>query len=160
MRTALLLASVFIGQITGSGDTDAKTMAQALTWGLKNCSPRVVVANFGKDGWGKTTWGPPSNLDYDVLRTNSLRWPYQMVISYTIPIITTKNRKTRQEAEQDTKPSLVLKTSYKNVYEMGDDGSLRLSETLLLPFSLNGGGSWKERPRWPDACWDQLPKPE
>ena len=41
--------------------------------------------SFGKDGWTKTTWGPPNNLDYDVLRTNSLKWPYQIVISYTIP---------------------------------------------------------------------------
>jgi hypothetical protein len=77
-----------------------------------------------------------------------------------IPIIVTKNRKNREEVEQDTKPSLVFKTNYKNVYEMGDNGSLRLSEALLLPFSLNGSGSWKERTRWPDACWDQLPKPE
>ena len=160
MRTAILLASLFIGQITGSWNGDAKATAQALAGGLEKCAPRVVVANFGKDGWTKTTWGPPNNLDYDVLRTNSLKWPYQIVISYTIPISATKNRKNREEAEQDTKPSLVFKTSYKNVYEMGDDGSLRLSETLLLPFSLNGSDSWKERTRLPDACWDQLPKPE
>ena len=68
----------------------------------------------------------------------------------------TKHRKKRDEAEQDTKPVLVMKSSYKSIYQMGDDGSLRLSETLLQALD----GSWKERPRWPDACWDQMPKAE
>jgi hypothetical protein len=145
-----------MGQITGSWDADAKAMAQALVSGLEKCPPRVVVAKFGKDGWAKTTWGPPTNLDYDVLRTNSVKWPYQIVISYRILVSGTKNRKNREEAEQDVKPSLVFKLGYENIYDFGDDGSLRLSETRVQ--ELLGGGSWNQRTRLPDACWDQLPK--
>ena len=117
MRIALLIASICVGQITcmgqitGSWDADAKAMAQALVSGLEKCPPRVVVANFGKDGWTKATWGPPTNLDYDVLRTNSVKWPYHNVISYRILVSGTKNRKNREEAEQDVKPSLVFKSS-------------------------------------------------
>jgi hypothetical protein len=161
MRTALLIASILAGQITGSWDGDARAMGQTLAWSLEKCPPRVVVAKFGKHGWTKATWGPPTNLDYDVLRrTNSIKWPYQIVISDTIPVVVTKNRKNREEAEQDTKPSLVFKLTFKNVYEMGDDGSVRLSETLDLPLSLKDSRSWEERTRLPDACWDHLPKSE
>ena len=75
-----------------------------------------------RQGWlDQDHLGPPTNPDYDVLRTSSLKRPYQIVILYTIPVIVTKNRKNREEAEQDTKPSLVFKLSFKNVYEMGDD---------------------------------------
>ena len=160
MRIAFLIASILAGQITGSWDGDAKAMGQMLASSLEKCTARVVVAKFGKDGWTKTTWGPPTNLDYDVLRrTNSVRWPYQIVISFTIPVSGTKNRKNREEAEQDTKPSLIFKLSFRNIYEMGDDGSIRLSETLDQKL-LDESGSWKERTRLPDACWDQLPKSE
>src|SRR5271166_985286 len=102
MRTVLLIVSILAGQITGSWDGDAKAMGQALAWSLEKCPPRVVVAKFGRHGWTKTTWGAPLNLDYDVLRRTSIKWPYQIVISYTIPVIVTKNRKNREEAEQDT----------------------------------------------------------
>jgi hypothetical protein len=153
MKTILLMASIVAGQITGSPDWDAKATAQALVWGLEKCPPRVVVAKF-KGGWTKNTWGPPTNLDYDVLKTNSIRWPYQIVISYTIPWTGTKDRKKREEAEQDTKPALALKFSYRNLYQIGDDGSLRLAE--LRSQALDG--SWKERPGLPDACWDRLPE--
>ena len=153
MRLAVLMASMLVGQGIGSWDLDAKTTAQALVGSLEKCSPRVVVAKF-KNGWTKNTWGPPTNFDYDVVKTNSIRWPYQIVISYTLPWSGTKDRKKREEAEQDTRPDLVLKNSEKNIYQMGDDGSLRLSETFVQ--GLDGG--WTERRRWPDACWDQLPK--
>ncbi|MGA9803952.1 MAG: hypothetical protein WA383_05710 [Terriglobales bacterium] len=161
MRIALLIASICVGQITcmgqitGSWDADAKAMAQALVSGLEKCPPRVVVANFGKDGWTKATWGPPTNLDYDVLRTNSVKWPYHNVISYRILVSGTKNRKNREEAEQDVKPSLVFKLSYKNTYDFGDDGSLRLSETTNQ--QLLDSVSWKQRTLLPDACWDHIP---
>lgn len=160
MRFAIVLAAVLIAQVTGSWEGDAKATGQALASDIEKCPARVVVANFGKDGWGKTAWGPPINVDYDVLKTSSLRWPYQIVVSFTITIITTKNSKNKEEVEKDTKPSLVIKTLYKNNYEMGDDGSLRLSETLVQPTSLNGSSAWRERPRWPDACWDRPPKSE
>lgn len=151
------MASILAGQITGSSDGDAKAMGQTLASSLEKCPPRVVVAKFGKDGWTKTTWGPPTNLDDDVLRTASLKWPYEIVVLYTVPVIVTKNHKNREEAEQDTKPSLAFKLSFKNVYEMGDDGSIRLSETLDQKL-LDGSGAWKNRARLTDACWDQLPK--
>jgi hypothetical protein len=94
--------------------------------------------------------------NYDVLKTNSIKWPYQIVISYTIPWTGTKDRKQREEAEQDTKPALTLKFSYRNLYQIGDDGTLRIGE--LLSQALDG--SWKERGSLPDVCWDHLPKSE
>jgi hypothetical protein len=155
MKTILLMASIIAGQITGSPDADAKATAQALVWGLEKCPARVVVAKF-KGGWTKNTWGPPTNLDYDVLKTNSIKWPYQIVICYTIPWTGTKDRKQREEAEQDTKPALTLKFSNRNLYQIGDDGTLRIAE--LLSQALDG--SWKERASLPDVCWDHLPKSE
>ena len=160
MRIALLMASLLAGQMLGSRDADAKAKAQAFAWGIEKCSPRVAVANFGKDGWSKTTWGPPTNVDFDVTKTNSILWPYQIVISFTIPLNATKGHKKRDEAEQDTKPDIAFKLSYKNVYEIGDDGGIRLSQTLNLPLPVAGKTAWEERPRLPDACWDHLPKPE
>jgi hypothetical protein len=106
MRIVLLLAFLVAGQMLGSWDADAKAKAQALAWGIEKCSPRVAVANFGKDGWSKTSWGPPTNVDFDVLKTNSILWPYQIVISFTIPTSATKGHKKRDEAEQDTKPDI------------------------------------------------------
>jgi hypothetical protein len=155
MRTVLLIALIFAGQITGPSDGDAKATAQALVRGLEKCPARIVVAKF-KGGWTKNTWGPPTNLDYDVLKTNSIKWPYQIVISYTIPWTGTKDRKKREDAEQDTNPVLALKFSNRNLYQIGDDGTLRIGE--LLSQSLDG--SWKERASLADVCWDHLPKSE
>lgn len=149
------MATIPLCQITGSWDADAKATAQALVWGLQQCQPRVLVTKF-KSGWGKNMWAPPEEVEYDVLKTNSLKWPYQIVISYTVQMGGTKSHKKREDAEQDVTPIMVLKGKYKNTYQMGDDGSLRLSETLVQ--GIDGG--WKERPRWPDVCWDHLPKPE
>ena len=93
-----------------------------------------------------------------MLKTASIRWPYRIVVSYTMVLSVSKDHKAREEAEQDTKPSLIFKYSYKNVYEMTDDGSLCLSEALILPPLQDGG--WKARARSSDACWDELPKPQ
>jgi hypothetical protein len=160
MRIILLMALLLAGQMLGSPDEDAKAKAQALTSGIEKCSPRILVANFGKHGWSKATWGPPVNVDSDVLKTNSIVRPYQIVISFTIPFSETKEHKKRDEAEQDTKPDIAFKFSYKNMYEIADDGGIRLSQTLDLPLSVTGQTTWQERQRLPDACWDHLPKPE
>ncbi|HLZ43830.1 MAG TPA: hypothetical protein VKQ11_22895 [Candidatus Sulfotelmatobacter sp.] len=160
MRILLFIALFFSGQVLGSPDEDAKAKAQALASGIEKCSPRVVVAKTSKHGWSKGIWGPPINADFDVLKTNSIIWPYQIVISFTIPFRNTENHKKRDDAEQDTKPAIAFKFSYKNVYEIGDDGGVRLSQTLDLPFSITGKTAWEERHRLPDACWDQLPKTE
>jgi hypothetical protein len=160
MRIAAAMTSLFIGQMLGSSDVDAKTTAQALASEIERCSPRVVVAKTSKHGWSKGIWGPPINADFDVLKTNSIIWPYQIVISFTIPFSNSESHKNRDEAEQDTKPALAFKFSYKNVYEIGDDGRIRLSQTLELPLLVTGKGGWEERQRLPDACWDHLPKPE
>ena len=136
-------------QMNGSPDTDAKTMGQSLARSLEKCTARVVVAKF-KAGWCKNTWGPQTNVDYDVLKTASIRWPYRIVVSYTMVLSVSKDHKAREEAEQDTKPSLIFKYSYKNVYEMTDDGSLRLSEARILPPS-QPSRSESTRPL-PSAC--------
>ena len=59
-----------------------------------------------------------------------------MVISYTVPVAVTKNTKTKEQAENDSKPAPVLKNTYKNICEMGDDEGLRLSELLFLPIGM------------------------
>jgi hypothetical protein len=155
MKTILLLASILAVQITGSLDESAKATAQGLVRSLQKCPARIAVAKF-KSGWTKNTWGPPTNLDYDVLKTNSIMWPYQIAISYTIPWTGTKDRKRREEAEEDTKPVLRLRFSYRNDYQLRGDGTLRIAS--LLSQALDG--SWKERGSLPDACWDHLPNPE
>jgi hypothetical protein len=60
--------------------------------GVEKCPVRVVIAKF-KNGWTKNTWGPPTKLDYDVLKTNSIKWPYQIIISYTILWTGTEDQK-------------------------------------------------------------------
>jgi hypothetical protein len=150
-KALLFGGALLIAQITGSPETDAKLMADALAHNLKQCSARVVVAKY-KSGWQKNAWGPPADVDYDVLTTSSLLWPYQLVISYTLPISMTKNYKKKEDAEQDSKADLVIRTKYKNIYELGDKG-VRIS--ALLGQQLNG--EWHERSTAFDACWDNLP---
>jgi hypothetical protein len=160
MRIVLLIASLLNGQMLALSDADAKAKAQALASEVEKCSPRVVVTKTSKHGWSKGTWGPTINPDFDVLKTNSIIWPFQIVISFTIPFSNTDSHKNRDDAGQDTKPAIALKFSYKNVYEIGEDGGIRLSQTLHLPILLTGKSGWEERQRLPDACWDHLPKPE
>ena len=160
MRIVLLMASFLAGQMLALSDADIKAKASALASEIEKCSPRVVVAKTSKHGWSKGTWGAPINPDFDVLKTNSIIWPYQIVISFTIPFSNTESHEKRDDAEQDTKPALAFKFSYKNVYEIGDDGKIRLSQTLHLPIPVTGKSEWEERQRLPDACWDHLPKPE
>jgi|SRR5579872_4248775 len=158
MRIVLLMLPLLAGQMLAQ--SDAKAKAQALVSEIEKCSPRVVVAKTSKHGWSKGTWGPPKNADFDVLKTNSIIWPYQIVISFTIPFSNTESHKTQDEAEKDTKAALALKFSYKNVYEIGDDGGIRLSQTLSLPLLTMGKAEWEERQRLQDACWDHLPTTE
>jgi len=160
MPIVLLMASLLPGQMLGLSDAGAKAKAQALASEIEKCSPRVVVAKTSKHGWSKGTWGPPINADFDVLKTNSIIWPYQIVISFTIPFSNSESHKNRDEAEQDTKPALEFQFSYKNVYEIKDDGGIRLSQTLHLPLSVTGKSGWEERQRLPDACCDHLAKTE
>src|ERR1035438_6944219 len=106
MRIVLWMASLIAGQMLGSPDIDAKAKAQALASEIEKCSPRVVVGQVSKHAWAKGTWGPPINADYDVLKTNSIIWPYQIVVSFTLPFSNTDSHKNRDEAEQDTKRAL------------------------------------------------------
>lgn len=91
-------------------------------------------------------------MAYDVLATNSLLWPYQIVIQYTLPIKMTKTYKKKEDAEQETRADLIARERYKNLYDMGDKG-LRISGQLARGVS----GEWGERVTAPDACWDNLP---
>jgi len=150
-RVLLLGCALLAGQITGSPELDAKVMAEALASKLKDCSARVIVPKY-KSGWQKNTWGPPADVDYDVLATNSLLWPYQIVIQYTLPIKMTKTYKKKEDAEQETRADLIVRERYKNLYDMGDKG-LRISGQLARGVS----GEWGERVTAPDACWDNLP---
>ncbi len=156
MRIVLLMA-LLAGQMWGLSDADAKAKARALVSEIEKCSPRVVVAKTSKHGWSKGTWGPPINADFDVLKTNSIIWPYRIVITFTIPFSNSESHKNPAEAEQDAKPAIAFRSSFQNVYEVGDDGGIRLSQTLSLPLTLTGESGWKERQRLPDACWDHLP---
>ena len=150
----LLVTALLLNQATNSNDEDAKSLGRSLAASLEKCPVRVVVANFGKHGWTRTTCGPPTDVDHDVVRTNSLKWPYRVTVTFTLPISATKNRKHKEDAEQDTKSALVLRPKYQNVYDIADDKVVRLSETSdLMPLQ----NSWKERPRLSDSCWDQLP---
>jgi len=110
-----------------------------------------MVAKY-KSGWQKNTWGPPTDVDYDVLTTNSLLWPYQIVIQYTLPISMTKNYKKKEDAEQAPKSDLVVRNKYKNEYDLGDKG-LRISGLLAQQLD----GEWHKRFTASDACWDNLP---
>ena len=159
MQTIFLIALLLAAQMPGLSDAAAKAKAQALASEIERCSPRVVVAKTSKHGWSKGIWGPPRDVDFDVLKTNSIMWPYQIVVSFTIPFINTESHKKRDEAEQDTKPAIALKFTDKNVYDIGDSG-VRLSQTLHSPISVTGKSEWEERQRLPDACWDHLPKPD
>ena len=63
----MLLGQIVHAQVSGSWELDAKMTAQALA--IEKCPPRIVVAKF-KHGWTKNIWGPPTNIDFDVLKTN------------------------------------------------------------------------------------------
>ena len=149
-RILLLGCALLTGQLTGSPQLDARLMADVLASKLRDCPTRAIVAKF-KSGWSKTTWGPPTDVDYDVLPTDSLVWPYRIVIQYTLPTRVTKTYKKKDEAEGDSTADLVIRLKYKDMYELGDKG-LRISSLLAQEM----GGGWHERLTAPDACWDSF----
>jgi hypothetical protein len=122
------------------------TLAQA-------CPRRELVVGFRKK-WVKQAWGPPQDVKFDVEKTASIVHPYRIVIDFSLAFSYGPERKTRDEAANDTELRPFSRARYRNVYEYGPD---TFSLTTTQVWDRNG--SWVDRPKWLGACWDSLPKP-
>jgi len=149
----LLFGAPISGQDTGVSVQNAKDAAREISQQLESCAVRTFVGEFTEQrkhpAWVKETFGPPIEIEMDVKKNDSLLYPYLVVAEFTLWLRYSPDFKTRAEAEQSSADNPLMKSRNRNVYLLGDDG-LRLKTTEVL------SGNWTVRPRWEDACWDQL----
>ena len=131
------------------------------------CPRREIVAQFDrkhhKSVWEKQAWGPPTDVFADAKPNDSILYPYILTIEFSLSLTFGPERQSRADAEKDTDlaqlalPLLAARRGkYRNVYLASKDG-VRLKTRELLDEKLDGTlSTWKERPSWPDACWDQI----
>jgi hypothetical protein len=134
-------------------DQTAIDTAKKLTNAIKNCPRRDVVAQFSKK-WSKQAWGPPASVAFDVEKTSSIVHPYQVVVEFSLVWSYGPERKTKEDADKDTDLRPMLNGRYRNIYGLGHH-SLVLAKTEVKDAVK---GTWGDRPRWADACWDSVPK--
>jgi hypothetical protein len=106
--------------------------------------------------------GPPSDVFVDVKQNDSLLWPYILTVEFTLRVSYGPERQSKQAAQEDSQLEVglavgkLLTTRYRNTLLVSRDG-IRVKAREFLPPTLDGTPSgWKERPPWPDACWDQI----
>ncbi len=149
---ALLVAGILVGSAVAQDDQGAITATDKLVDSIKACPARVRIAQFKKE-WVKETWGPPTQVKYDINRTASILNPFTATVDFSLTMQYGKHRKTREEAEADTDLKPLLIGRYRNTYKITKDNNLVLESTLTNDVS---SGDWVPRPHWADACWDEL----
>lgn len=150
---SLILFSVTaVGQQSEPSDQTAKAAAASVEQYLAKCSPRIFISaskEKKKRIWVKETFGPPSEIDVDVKKNDSILYPYLVIADFTIWLRFSDDFPSKDEAMQGDADNTLLKSRNRNVYLLGSD-SLRLKSTDV------SSGRWVERPRWDDACWDHI----
>ncbi len=166
---SLLLLSCWSASVPAqnSSEFDIKTLARDMEKRFEACPRREVVIQSDRKHhtqvWEKHAWGPPADVFADVRPNDSLLYPYALTIEFSLSITFGPERQSKADAEKDTDlaqlplpPLVARRGKYRNVYLAGQDG-IRLKARELLDEKLDGTPvSWKERPSWPDACWDQI----
>jgi hypothetical protein len=131
-----------------SQDERALAVASSLKDSIQQCPRREVVVKPSRR-WVKQSWGPPSQVKFDVEKTASLVHPYRITIEFALVWSYGPNRKTQQEAARDTELRPLLVSTNRNIYELGND-----QPSLYRREVRHGAEPWMQRPRWSDACWD------
>jgi hypothetical protein len=151
----------------GSSQFDAKALANDMEQRFRSCPRREVVAAFDrkhhKQVWQKQAWGPPFDVFVDVKPNNeSILYPFILTVEFSLRHSFGPERESEADARADAELSqlgslaALLTGRYRNVYLASKDG-IRVKAREVLDKKLDGTvGEWKERPSWPDACWDQI----
>lgn len=167
LSVLLLVTCPIIGAAQNDPDFNLKALATDLEKRFEACPRREVVAPFDrkhhKQIWEKSGWGPPVQVFADAKPNDSILYPYIVMVEFYLSFTYGPERQSKAEAESDSNLSplgLPLAAAqggrYRNIYLVGRDG-LRLKAREFLESQSDGaGGVWKERPLWPDACWDQI----
>jgi hypothetical protein len=146
---------------------DIKTLASSMEKRFQACPRREVVAQFDrkhhKQTWQKQAWGPPTEVLTDAKANdeNSILYPYIVTVEFTLKRSFGLERQSRADAEEDSDlssdgmPDILLVGRYRNTYLVGKDTRLKKTEFLTNNFG-GAPGEWRERPRWPEACWDRI----
>jgi hypothetical protein len=136
---------------------------------FRTCPRREIVAQFDqkhhKRVWQKQAWGPPTDVFADARANDekSVLYPYVLTVEFSLKTTFGPERQTKADADKDSDlsplegvPAMLLTGRNRNTYLSGKDG-VRLKKTEVLEQKFDGSPSeWKERPRWPDACWDRI----
>lgn len=146
---AILLFSIpMIPQQSKTDDEqNAIMIAKKITDVLSSCPRREIVAQFKKH-WVKEAWGPPTDVSFDVERTNSIVNPFKITIEFSLSFAYGPERNLKADAQADTELKPLFQGRYRNSYSLGQQGA------ILRTAEVRHGSDWAQRPRWPDACWD------
>lgn len=146
---------------------DIQSLAANIEKRYEACPRREVVAAFEgkhhKQVWQKSAWGPPTQVFADVKANDSVLYPYILTVEFYLAFTFGPERQSKAEAENDSNLSpsgiplaAAQGSKYLTTYLVSKDG-IRLKTTESLETPLDGTPAiWKERPLWPDACWDQI----
>lgn len=144
-------------------DVRLKTLGRDMERRFQNCPRREVVAQFDrkhhKQVWQKEAWGPPTDVFADARPNDSVLYPYLMTVEFSLTMSVGPERESKAEAERDSVLSplpYMPKGKYRTAYLVGKDDVRLKSREVLSEKPDGSSGTWKERPSWPDACWDQI----
>jgi hypothetical protein len=154
-----------LGQ-SGSG-LDVKVLAKDMEKRFEACPKREMVLPYEREkhkpAWAKLALGPPTDVFADIKPNDSVLYPYLVTIEFKLEFSYGPMRKSKSEAEKDTKLSAIpvslpsLRGSrYRYIYLVGNDGT-RIKTREIFRDEMNGTpGTWGEVTSNPDACWDQI----
>lgn len=157
ISAALLLFSCVSVYCADGPDAKAIAVTKSVVVQIENCPRRERIADFGKHDWVKDAWGPPTDVTFDVEKTNSIIHPFSGIVEFVLVVSHGPHRNTKLEAEKDTVLQPFMRTSYRNTYDITADGKAALHSRELLDAVSS---KWEPRPSWSDACWDNITSSE
>lgn len=100
----------------------------------------------------KVAWGPPSNVKFDVQRTQSLVAPYEGTITFSIPYSGGEQHAIRREAEDDKNLRVIFVSPVRYMLRISEDSTVQI-EKMEIKNTLAGGWSDYDPVRPGRFCW-------
>jgi hypothetical protein len=147
---------------------DIKVIANELEQQIGACPKRIQIneesGKHHKQRWTKTEWGPPKDVLADAVPYDSAIYSFIVTVEFSITYSFGPEHQSKSDAENDDSLSPLLfampsdrKAHYRNIYLVGNEGiRLKAREIRENPSDAGSAVVWKERPIWPDACWDHV----
>src|ERR1700736_6006841 len=111
MRKNILLSLILLSwpgvmRAQNSSDFDVKALAKDMEERFEACPRREIVAEFDrkhhKQVWEKHGWGPPTDVFADVRPNDSILYPFNLTIEFSLSYAYGPERQTKADAEKDT----------------------------------------------------------